>query len=1080
MDTKGLDTKDLDAVLKRGSCEETIRFFSALNEADRKALAPRVLSWWTANFLADTSEIPPLFKSIGKIADISVGIASIFGSREAKAAAQEMNAYKKEQASLPPEAKMQAKSEVIRTALLSCCSLSEIKSNGTWALPSPNFMEEIIKLRRPSWLPKFVKYLCDEQLRQFWPAVRSWEKIGLIAPEQDSSYLSLTAVGIAEAQGGKIESTLRSDSELMTDHIWRILADRETLIEMTRLTHFPAAELWRNALLALSSTNEIDRLKLLEATITALTELGSVDKSSSSEDPKDAIDWVVSIHEGLSLETSENLKKIDRYLGLLSARHEDVPLWTLEKLELWWQAGLVPSEKLWASLGNVFACSRKDPAVAALKLAKTIATKEKNCNSQVLHLCALALDHGSQDVQKRALDLMEKYGATADPETLELLSHKCHSLIGLNKQRLSDWIAGQKNELKSSPESPAFSQIAGETAHTMHSSAEHKVYDKPSGAKVFPSETSTNQEKSFDIEALELRALSIRPELASAAEIDNAIAWFKNSNSHLNSLTLDTDFPRLDPDNVLKPIENIDDLTYLCLQVLEENVTGDDLELAIDGIARLNTVRPVDFQQRISALRTRALNFLTKADPDPSGKLPYLFAGARLWGDVAALIIAWTDCFVGPWRDWSGGVLGPGLSSFVSARLREVAVQVAANNPMQLLSIPTHRGGWIDPRVFASRVIQFQKSGKEPALTDATQALLRLAPDHRAEALEQLKDIPGELAYAYRYALGDEVIPQNLSSKAIWIAASRARIQRHDDQKLREQLGDLGPDTTSFATYNDDTEALRFDLAPSTDQAYTRKFRFFQAKQFIEYSPDSIAMPTVLFHAGAPGWSNKEICEQYIWLQHRQSYFSRQIQLMISNLESQSEYLGSGWEPLFDSDVALTNMACWLIALGLSAKQERPRRLALDALIQAIDDGRIVDQDLHEPFEYFIKAGIRLSHWADALREASRVSPLHLLIICRVLEYILGILTKPEVKLIELFTELSVEANEPVSDVQTRDYLSKLTGAKSVKLAKSVLSLQKDPERKSEKAAAAYALEKRLERAERWQRLLTKNVKAAP
>lgn len=1068
MDTKGLDTKELDAVLTQASCDDTIRFFGTLNEADRKALAPRVLSWWTANLLG---EIPTRLKTFGKVVEMSVGIANLFGSQAAREASKEMHDYRKEQASLPPQAKMGERREAIRTAILSCCSLSEIKKEGTLALPSPNFLEEIIKLRRPKWLPQLVTYLCDEQQWRFWAAVRSWEKLGLVSPRNDSAYLSLAAVGIAQRAGGDIASTLRQDTDLINQHAWRLLADRETLVEMTQPMNSTTGESWQKALLTLSSTNEIDRFKLLEATIAALAELGNAEKSSSGVDVKDAIDWVVSIHDGLSLETDEHLQRIDSYLALFSTRNSYVLLWVLEKVELWWQEGLIPPEKLLAHLGNVFVSSRKDPAIAALKVTKDIAAIEKNSNSQVLRICLSALDHASQDVQKRAIDLIEKYPSTSDSGSLDLLKSKCDALKGLNKQRLSEWIDNQKISLGTSQASASMSDTSGTARSGKTRADEQKLSERADRSLGAESEAAETNKNKVNIVAFELRAKSVKPELASVAGIDNALNWFNDANTHLNSLKLETEFPRLDPSNLLKQIDNIDDLIYLCLQVLEENANGDDLELVLDGIARLNNIRAANFQQRTSALRTRALKFLTNADPKPGGSLPYLYAGPRLLGDVAALIIAWTDGFVGEWRNWSGGVIGVGLRSFVSARLYDIAKQVAANNQVQLLSMPTHRNGWLDPMVFASRVIQLQNSGKEPALSDATQALLRLAPDHRSEALEQIRDISSELAEAYRYALGEETVLRSLSCKAIWIAASRARFPHQDDPKLREKLGYLGPDTISPATYNNETEALTLDFKPSADQPQKRKFRFLQAIEPGELPLESKTLPTALLHVDPQWWySNMSWEEQYIWPQNFNPYFSRQIRLMVSNFESSSPYLLNEWEPLFDSDVPMDEIACWLIALGLSAKLEKPQHLALDALIQGIDDGRIVEDDLVKPFGYFFDAGIRLSNWARALHSASRSSPLHLLIICKALEYALATLTKPEVKLVELYNELSIEAKQPVTNSETRDYLSNLSGTKSVKLAKSLLSLQADRERKVEKAAAVYALEKRLERAERWQR----------
>lgn len=72
------------------------------------------------------------------------------------------------------------------------------------------------------------------------------------------------------------------------------------------------------------------------------------------------------------------------------------------------------------------------------------------------------------------------------------------------------------------------------------------------------------------------------------------------------------------------------------------------------------------------------------------------------------------------------------------------------------LSAPTHRGFWIDPEILVDRSRAVAADGSVPPLGIADQclALLRLAPDRRAEALRVARTLGGEWSAALRYALG--------------------------------------------------------------------------------------------------------------------------------------------------------------------------------------------------------------------------------------------------------------------------------------------------------------------------------------
>src|SRR5205823_4661459 len=114
-----------------------------------------------------------------------------------------------------------------------------------------------------------------------------------------------------------------------------------------------------------------------------------------------------------------------------------------------------------------------------------------------------------------------------------------------------------------------------------------------------------------------------------------------------------------------------------------------------------------------------------------------------------------------------------------------------------LLSTPTHRAGWIDPRVLASRTLKLGERSTD--IFDQVLALLRLAPEHRSEALKTVATVAGEWGDALRYGLGGSPPSHIGPSAALWIAAARARTPRSDDALIDQHFPGLGPDAAQVA-----------------------------------------------------------------------------------------------------------------------------------------------------------------------------------------------------------------------------------------------------------------------------------------
>ncbi|MGO1052422.1 DUF6493 family protein [Crossiella sp. CA198] len=112
-------------------------------------------------------------------------------------------------------------------------------------------------------------------------------------------------------------------------------------------------------------------------------------------------------------------------------------------------------------------------------------------------------------------------------------------------------------------------------------------------------------------------------------------------------------------------------------------------------------------------------------------------------------------------------VAPPELGSGWQRPLRHRVAALLAGTAVPV-SAATHEGGWLDPVVFVTRMIEHPDAAED----DVVDALLRLAPEGRAGALTLAAGLSGAYAEAVRYALGGDGV---VAEDWVGLAATRAR-----------------------------------------------------------------------------------------------------------------------------------------------------------------------------------------------------------------------------------------------------------------------------------------------------------------
>jgi hypothetical protein len=407
-------------------------------------------------------------------------------------------------------------------------------------------------------------------------------------------------------------------------------------------------------------------------------------------------------------------------------------------------------------------------------------------------------------------------------------------------------------------------------------------------------------------------------------------------------------------------------------------------------------------------------------------------------------------------------------------------------------------------------------------LADQILALLRLAPDHRLEALKSAQGLDGEWSAALRYALGGTEI--NGKTRSLWVAAARARAPFDQDTKLAKLFGadvrgaDLPPRLAPRVSYRSYSSNKMFAVVAvaadgsegdRTGDARAGRCPGPLAEPEHCLTTVDLAEPARLtslraydtddgFRAGS--WAPA------LWPQHPEPLFA--VAALAACMIDGNDYVRPGNVPLadglkliLDPDVPIGPMALFMLCRGLNAIDAAAVQATVDALIAAIDDGRLDGDTLGQAMHAFLGTGLVFGkRWPDRLKEVARSSPVGRQVVRRALERAMHPVT-PLRKLrdvhawIETLHELSIDAGEATNDPLAREGLAQILKAgKSRKPAQALLDLASAEPGTHRTAAAAHAIRQRLVRAERWASLtkhangitsapkgvLTRNLKTCP
>ena len=322
------------------------------------------------------------------------------------------------------------------------------------------------------------------------------------------------------------------------------------------------------------------------------------------------------------------------------------------------------------------------------------------------------------------------------------------------------------------------------------------------------------------------------------------------------------------------------------------------------------------------------------------------------------------------------------------------------------------------------------------------------------------------------------------------MAAARSRSPWSDDPAVEARHPGLGPDAGRAANYDVDAQSVE---RPYDDPVLEINL----VPEVPEGAAERADLPTVSFHADSHFFANQWPSPATIWPSALESFFAYGLKRLVRSTDNVTDgpKLREFLIPLLNPDVPVRPMARLLIGVGLTARVPELAGLATDALIAAIDDGRIdaarLGESLRTIWRWEVRPSTRdtsrrltkaesavgfakPSRWAKTLGDVARASALHAYVVACALEQVLadgvtGRRTSANVvPLLELLREASVTCGQGISTA-ARAHIEKIgSGGKTGHVVKSLLGLHDVPESPMRCALTVQAIDRRITRAERW------------
>jgi hypothetical protein len=948
-----------------------------------------------------------------------------------------------------------------RLAMLACCPWSQAKqvnSSGRGMFPNRGpWMAAVCRIlsdRRPDWATEWVALQLEVegwawQVALGWRDVRELMKAGVIERPAGDGYIRLLAAS------GFTEFDPERDADVLETDVWRLFEvdtrafdmvpdpkkiDRHRWLRGGRV--IVPGELhvvydgWPRRLCELAHRGEIDRARLLDATLAALWH--------DFRGPMRT--GLLRFLELVGPEDEEIGARQATYLELLRNPQGPVVGIALKALARLKKARQLDCRAFLEAVPAAFGISAKSQPKSALALIDRVTKDVPDHLPGAVDAVGAALNHQSADVQEKAVDLLVKWKQADAALDLGRVTEAAIFLGAQHRRRLEE-LAGSRE--------------AG-----------------------FAAETGKAAEKdAFAAGEADERRRSVSRRLAALPQWVRTATGLDGIEEALHSDNLPPAFhpdpgqcPVLSGVEPIEPIRDVDELIDAVSHLFEIVDGPEEIERIVDGLMRLGGRTTDDFESKTKGIRHPKFGSDWVGETAP-GLLIWCVPG------LIELIGRWLQTDIrDPWQTGRRDDL-PALAAYAQ-RVHTFLPRWEKGLFGPVLATPTHRGGWIDPRVFVARLRETLDAGQIPDRFDLIGALLRLAPDFRQNALESAAELASPYGPIVRYALGGDERPTQADRDRAeeWLAAGRTRQPRGFLEDLRILgLNDQEPDGVTPAVY-------RFQSQIDPEELKISRWVLRHGSRCVDVTPRTLAAgsltprPTVALAAGLllqgqvmsffQEWQQELMA--WLWPANPDATLALACDRLMSRLNdkgSMFEPVIGLMSPLLAVDRGWSEIGLVAIWLGLLSRNDRARGIGIDALIDGIVDGRADPEALAKTLLHIASGGwIKLNRLAESLREVTRTSALAERVAARILDPLIASwesVPRDGHHILTLQLDLLSNLQQAPSDA-ARAKLADVRGSgKAAKLAKHLCRLEARSDAPAMRQAALEAAEGRLGRAER-------------
>ncbi|WP_185964269.1 DUF6493 family protein [Aliikangiella marina] len=863
----------------------------------------------------------------------------------------------------------------VQLAVLAFCPLSTVKRAidfFSWRDNSAAF--QIILDRKPAWLDDWLAFNLDQEFANVpFELVRGWMKEGICNKPTVEGYTRQFAWNLMAINHRKDQAPNKPISERlinepdMIDDIWRLFeVENQAFNTESWLTNNAPAnyETWPEALTKLADKGIIDRAKLLDASLQGL----------SNDLKQNQLSGFHKFHEQLAPTKTERSQRRAEYMALLFHKTGHVLKFSLKMLSQLERDKSLELTKFLIDVAAVFAHEAKGNAITALKLIARILKKEKDRVPCALPTMAEALRHPNADVQALAIELLTTYNEQMSDD------FKSELLI------TADFVADANK--------PLLMSLLGKTNNTLGTISELNKVDSSVLSRQL-SELSVLQRETLGLGNIDLEddlkgdIQPLKPEI------------IKDKHFHMPDL--------------LEPITEFDELIQALSHAVEIIDEPEDVERILDGISRLCGEYPREFDKKTSPLLKR----INDGGSFETMKGLLGFGGGLLLS-ITDLVLTWLTGEFYQSKDTSYFSRTPSLDPMI-VKVNNIKRRVYAKKPQQLLSFPTHKGGWIDPVTWVNRLNIAFANDAEFDRMDFNHSMLRLMPYGRKTALQLVRNLPENIETVVKFVLGESLTPEYKDRRDydLWISACRSLDPNQDWSSYLSplKLNDNYPNSIKPAYYEWNaltkvergykfpglkvTAFAQSLIEPDAD-IQKNKTGFLSSlgrKLTGEVTVDRKLIPSAGFNATEKLkyiWSCDLGClwiNQWLstlWPTNPDAFYVLAVTQQISRIDMDS----SSFEPnfgflsgLFEPNRVWSELAHLTLFLGLVGKDSDSRALAVDAFIEAVDNDLASQEIMAGILVKLTQAGwLKFNRLAEGLKQVTQVSATHRYFVSRMLQ----------------------------------------------------------------------------------------------